>query len=56
VTSNTANDNAEDGIQATCPATITHNTALGNGGLPINPPTSGNGCVVLHNVTLPNPP
>ena len=54
VTRNTSNDNGDDGIQATCPSTITHNTALGNGGLPIN--TSGPGCVILHNVTLPNPP
>jgi hypothetical protein len=51
VTRNTSNDNAGDGIQAVCPATITHNTALDNDGLPINPPTSGNGCVLLHNTT-----
>jgi hypothetical protein len=51
VTSNTSNDNDGDGIQVTCPATVTHNTALGNGDLPINPPASGNGCVLLHNIT-----
>ena len=51
VTSNTANVNDGDGIRVACPATVTHNTALDNGGLPINPPTSGKGCVVLHNVT-----
>jgi Right handed beta helix region len=51
VTSNTSNDNGGDGIEAVCPSTITHNTALDNGDLPINPPTSGNGCVLLHNTT-----
>jgi hypothetical protein len=56
VTSNTANGNGVDGIQATCPATITFNTALDNGGLPIVPPVSGNGCVILHNTTSPNDP
>ena len=48
---NTSNDNDGDGIEATSPTTITHNTALDNGGLPINPPSSGNGCVILHNTT-----
>ena len=51
LTRNTTNDNGGDGIEAVCPSTITHNTALDNGGLPINPPISGNGCVVLHNTT-----
>lgn len=32
-------------------ADVVHNTALGNGGLDINPPTSGNGCVILHDTT-----
>ena len=51
VTGNTSNENGGDGVHAACPATITHNTALDNGGLPINPPTTGNGCVLLHNIT-----
>ena len=51
VTRNTSSGNGGDGIQATCPATITHNIALDNADLPINPPASGNGCVILHNIT-----
>ena len=51
VSSNTSNENGQDGIHVACPATVTHNTALDNGALPINPPTTGNGCVVLHNTT-----
>jgi hypothetical protein len=40
-------------MQVTCPATITRSTTLDSGGLDINPATSGNGCVVLLDITGP---
>ena len=53
VSFNTAN-NSDDGIEAFCPATITHNTASGNDGLDIKP--IGTGCVIQNNNTTPPSP